>query len=91
MLKIDCPYCGARAETEFRCGGESLIQRPLLDCSDAEWTAYLHTRKNPKGLHVERWHHAHGCGMWFNAARSTVTHRIHATWAMRDPVPELPE
>jgi sarcosine oxidase delta subunit len=29
--------------------------------------------------------------MWFNAARSTVTHQIHATWAMSDPVPELPE
>jgi sarcosine oxidase delta subunit len=29
--------------------------------------------------------------MWFNAARSTVSHEIHATWPMTDPVPELPE
>lgn len=91
MLRIDCPWCGPRAESEYRCGGESLIQRPPLDCSDAEWADYLHTRKNPKGVHVERWHHVHGCGMWFNAARSTVSHEIHATWAMTDPVPELPE
>ena len=28
MLLIDCPWCGPRAEHEFRCGGESHIARP---------------------------------------------------------------
>ena len=29
MLLIDCPYCGPRDETEFSCGGEAHIARPL--------------------------------------------------------------
>jgi len=88
MLLIHCPFCGPRAEIEFRCGGESHIQRPALGCTDAEWAAYLFHRENPKGLHAERWHHRAGCGMWFNVLRSTVTHEIHASYAMTDPKPE---
>lgn len=43
MLLIDCPFCGPRAEIEFRCGGESHIQRPgpHTQVSDAEWADYL--------------------------------------------------
>ncbi len=89
MLAIPCPWCGMRAEIEFRCGGESHIRRPALECTDGEWADYLHNRENPKGLHFERWHHLHGCGMWFNLVRSTVTHEIIASYRMTDPKPEI--
>ncbi|MFO6448311.1 sarcosine oxidase subunit delta [Erythrobacter sp. NE805] len=88
MLRITCPHCGERSEVEFRCGGQSHIQRPELGCSDEAWQDYLYNRVNPKGIHTERWLHQHGCGRWFNLARSTVTHAILATYAMTDPKPE---
>jgi heterotetrameric sarcosine oxidase delta subunit len=50
--------------------------------SDAEWADYLFMRKNPKGLHYERWNHARGCRRWFNVARDTVTHRISKIYKM---------
>ncbi|MCW5644614.1 MAG: sarcosine oxidase subunit delta [Rhodoferax sp.] len=78
MLKITCPWCGPRAESEFSCGGEAHIVRPLdtdaLD--DRQWGDYLFMRKNPKGQHFEQWHHSQGCRRWFNAERDTVTYRF---------------
>ncbi|MGH6613357.1 sarcosine oxidase subunit delta [Sphingomonas sp.] len=95
MLLINCPYCGPRSEIEFRCGGESHIERPgpLTDAgagevSDEAWADYLFYRQNPKAEHRERWLHAAGCRRWFNVARDTVTHRIRAVYAMGDPCPE---
>ena len=84
MMLIDCPFCGPRAELEFTCGGESHIARPADQAamSDAEWADYLFMRKNPKGLHYERWNHARGCRRWFNVARDTVTHRISKVYKM---------
>lgn len=89
MLLLDCPYCGPRAEIEFRYGGESHIQRPGPHhaVSDAQWADYLFNRKNPKGVHRERWFHAGGCRRWFNVARDTVSHAVLATYAMTQPCP----
>lgn len=89
MLRINCPYCGPRSEVEFRCSGQSHIQRPVLDCSDNEWAGYLFERENPKGMHYERWQHMHGCGMWFNVARDTSTHAISAVYAMTAAKPDV--
>ena len=82
MLLIHCPFCGPRDEIEFRCSGESHIARPAQDesVSDEIWSEYLHFRKNPKGMHYERWLHWAGCKQWFNAARNTVTHEIVKTY-----------
>lgn len=84
MLLITCPYCGARPELEFRCGGEAHIARPAdpsaLD--DDAWATFLFTRGNTKGVHAERWNHAHGCQRWFNALRDTVSDRILETYKM---------
>src|SRR3546814_4710115 len=55
MMKIDCPFCGPRDELEFKCGGQSHVQRPDLSASDGEWAEYLYVRENPKGWHFERW------------------------------------
>ncbi|RMH45658.1 MAG: sarcosine oxidase subunit delta, partial [Alphaproteobacteria bacterium] len=48
--------------------------------SDEEFDAYLFLRKNPKGVHFERWRHANGCGKWFHAARCTVTLEVFGTY-----------
>ena len=62
MLWIDCPWCGARPESEFRYGGEAHIARPdPAATDDAGWADYLFMRTNPKGVHAERWMHREGC------------------------------
>ena len=82
MMQITCPHCGPRPEHEFHCGGTTGIARPPLDCSGAAWGAYLFERDNPKGPHAERWRHTHGCAVWFNVLRDTVTHEVLATSAI---------
>lgn len=91
MLRIECPWCGVRDETEFHCGGESHIARPgpAEAVDDRTWGDYLFFRDNPKGWHFERWCHVGGCGQWFNAARHTVTHELRAVYRMTDPRPEM--
>jgi sarcosine oxidase, subunit delta len=91
MLLIACPHCGLRAEIEFRCAGESHIQRPGPhdQVSDATWGDYLFNRDNPKGVTFERWVHSAGCKRWFNVARDTLTHEIKAVYAMTDPKPDV--
>jgi sarcosine oxidase, subunit delta len=90
MLLIDCPYCGPRAEREFRCGGEAHIVRPKdpSALSDAEWAGFLFMRTNAKGVHYERWYHAHGCRRWLNAARDSVSDRFLAVYPMGAPPPD---
>ncbi|HUX72549.1 MAG TPA: sarcosine oxidase subunit delta [Steroidobacteraceae bacterium] len=87
MMQIPCPWCGKRDESEFVCGGTSHIARPPLDAADQAWGEYLFFRDNPKGLHLERWRHANGCGQWFNLARHTVTHEISLVYAIAEPAP----
>src|SRR4029078_678889 len=89
MLLINCPYCGERPEIEFRYAGEAHIGRPRDPgaLSDQEWTEYLYVRSNTKGLHAERWRHAHGCGRFFNALRNTVTDKFVTTYKAGEPRP----
>jgi sarcosine oxidase subunit delta len=92
MLLVTCPYCGPRAEIEFHCGGEAHIARPAepAKVSDAAWAEYLYMRTNRKGLHAERWLHAHGCRRWFNVLRDTVNDNIVQTYPVGEPRPDLP-
>jgi sarcosine oxidase subunit delta len=87
MLRIDCPWCGERDQTEFNFGGEAHLERPASpeQCSDKEWAEYLFYRDNPKGLHRERWVHLWGCRQWFNVVRDTVSHEILRVYAVDDP------
>ncbi len=91
MLLIDCPYCGKRPEIEFTYGGQAHVARPsdpgLLD--DQSWAEYLYMRANTKGVHAERWRHAHGCARFFNALRDTTSDRILATYKTGEPRPQL--
>jgi sarcosine oxidase subunit delta len=92
MLLIRCPYCAMeRPEIEFRYAGEAHLARPAetTGLSDEQWADFLYMRSNPKGLHVERWHHVHGCGRFFNAVRHTVSDRILATYAAGEARPDL--
>ena len=89
MLRIECPHCGVRDEVEFAYGGEAHVDRPPLETSDAGWADYLFFKTNPAGVHAERWRHARGCGQWFNALRSTLTHEILAVYAMGSAPPAL--
>ena len=81
MLKLTCPYCGTEAdETELSSGGEAHIQRSGPEASDEDFAAYMFERKNPKGVHFERWRHNYGCGKWFHVARCTETMEVFGTY-----------
>lgn len=81
MLQLTCPHCGVTAEeTEFAPGGEAHLKRFGPGSDDGEFEGYLFYRKNPRGLHFERWRHAFGCGKWFHAARDTVTLEVFGTY-----------
>jgi sarcosine oxidase subunit delta len=90
MLLLTCPHCGVTAEeTEFAPGGPAHLKRHGPGSSDAEFEEYMFLRDNPRGPHLERWRHAHGCGKWFIAARCTLTMRVFGTYpAQTDGPPE---
>ena len=89
MMLVDCPFCGPRDETEFSCGGEAHIARPLAEnkISDADFADYLFMRDNPKGLFLERWRHSAGCRRWFNMARNTHTNQVIGVYKMGEKPP----
>lgn len=77
MLRINCPHCGVRDETEFRFGGETGVVRPTgSDCGD--WVRYLYLRRNVVGEQTERWLHVSGCLRWLEVRRDTRTNTILA-------------
>ena len=78
MLKIDCPFCGPRAETEFTYGGPAGPGRPEAPdmLSDGEGVDFLTVVPNPMGPVAEKWWHGKGCGRWLVLRRDTVTHDI---------------
>ena len=92
MLILACPYCGVKAEeTELAPGDEAHLKRFGPGSSDDDFEAYMFARKNPKGVHFERWRHAYGCGKWFLAARCTATLEVFGTYPaqVREPPPDI--
>jgi len=88
MLILTCPCCGVAAdETELAPGGEAHLERFAVGSSDADFESYLFHRKNPKGVHFERWRHAYGCGKWFLAARDTNTLEVFGTYPAQSTEP----
>lgn len=88
MLVLTCPYCGVDAEeTELQAGGEAHLKRfgPGSDVKDFE--AYMFMKKNPRGVHFERWRHVFGCGKWFHAARDTMTLEVFGTYSAQTSTP----
>ncbi len=78
MLKIPCPFCGERNESEFMHGGALKSRRPETTdgIDDRQWVEYLTVVQNPIGPVQERWWHVRGCGSWFTLTRDTLTHDI---------------
>jgi len=88
MLLLTCPNCGAAcAETELAPGGEAHLERAGPGASDTALADYLFFRKNPKGVHFERWRHAYGCGKWFHAARCTASLEVFGTYPAQTTEP----
>ncbi len=90
MLLIHCPYCeDDRPELEFANAGEAHVVRPkgMSGMSDEDFEAMFFIRDNPKGVNLERWRHAHGCGRFFNAIRSTVSDKFLKTYKAGEPRP----
>jgi sarcosine oxidase subunit delta len=92
MLLINCPYCGERPEPEFVYGGQAHLTRPAQPAElDAQgWAEFLYVRDNTRGVHAERWRHAHGCGRFFNALRDTTTDFFLGTYKVGEPPPTVP-
>lgn len=77
MLRIDCPVCGMRDHSEFSYGEDASITYPELSNTDRQaWYEAVFLRENPRGLHLERWHHVQGCRQWLIVERDTLTHDI---------------
>jgi len=89
MLLIPCPWCGPRAEIEFRYGGQAHVAYPAdpETVDDAVWADYVFMRDNPKGPFAERWVHAAGCRRWFNVVRDTLTNEVSAWYPAGAPRP----
>lgn len=79
MKLIDCPLNGPRPALEFVCGGEVREMPDPATCSDAEWAAYLYTRRSVPGVKREWWCHTPS-GYWFVAERDTARDAILRTY-----------
>ncbi|MGF1445496.1 MAG: sarcosine oxidase subunit delta [Pikeienuella sp.] len=78
MLRINCPLCGPRDHTEFVYEGDATVCYPALDAKPEAWYEAVFLRKNPRGVHLELWHHTQGCRSVLIVERDTVTHEIHS-------------
>ena len=58
---------------------QRLFDQPAPDAGADAFHDYVYMRTNPKGWHVEWWHHVGGCRQWIKVARHTVTHEIRGT------------
>ena len=90
MLLIHCPYCeDDRPELEFANAGEAHVLRPkdMSEMSDEDFEKMFFIRHNPKGVNLERWRHAHGCGRFFNVARHTVNDKFLKVYKAGEPRP----
>jgi len=102
MMRIPCPWCGERAESEFTSGGEAFVPPDGADgasqaclAGDAPgprafapdtWAERLYGRDNRYDAVTEWWWHAHGCRQWLVAERDPVSHR----WLRVRPAIEAP-
>ena len=78
MLRIPCPFCGERDETEFRYRGDASVARPAGDAGLEAFSAYVYERRNPHGWHLEWWLHVGGCRRLLKVMRHTLSHEIRA-------------
>jgi methylglutamate dehydrogenase subunit B len=90
MLRIPCPHCGLRDESEFRYRGDAGVVRPEGEAGPEAFSAYVYERANPRGWHAEWLLHAGGCRQVLKVVRHTGTHAIAAVGLPGDDLP-LPD
>ena len=79
MLRIDCPFCGLRNHDEFTYLEDGSVKMPALANTDKNaWYEAVFLRENPRGAHIEDWHHTQGCRMVLRVKRDTLTHKINS-------------
>ncbi|HYX74424.1 MAG TPA: sarcosine oxidase subunit delta [Steroidobacteraceae bacterium] len=78
MLRIPCPWCGVRDESEFRYRGDATRLRPSAEAGIDAFTAYVYQRDNPCDWHSEWWLHVAGCRRLLRVVRHTLTHEIRS-------------
>lgn len=84
MMRIDCPFCGPRAQIEFAYE-RTLDSIVTLAMPADEAVGRLYARANPRGLDDELWRHAYGCREWLVLRRDRRTHEIVSV-SLYDPV-----
>ena len=86
MIRITCPHCGPRDHDEFSYAGDAGKLRPAdPETATAEdWHRYVYLRDNPRGPHLEYWHHVQGCRAYVKVLRDTATHAVLATGLPQD-------
>jgi sarcosine oxidase subunit delta len=89
MIRIDCPWCGTRDETEFAYRGDATVSRPDADAPIEAFHDFVYQRANPRGWHVEWWYHAAGCRRFLKVVRHTMTHEVHSVLRATG-MPEVP-
>ena len=85
MLRIPCPWCGLRDESEFRYRGDATRVRPAAQAGLEAFTAYVYERDNPRDWHTEWWLHVAGCRKLLKVVRHTLTHEIRSVEAAGGP------
>ena len=80
-MRIDCPFCGARDQSEFSYLGDATAKRPAPTAPMDAFTDYVYLRDNPAGPHRELWYHGLGCRAWLEVTRDMRTHAIHGVEA----------
>ena len=87
MLRIKCPWCGVRDESEFRYRGDASKARPAADAGVADFASYVYERSNPRGWHLEWWLHVGGCRGLVRVLRHTHSHEIRWVGRPEDEPP----
>ena len=85
MLRIPCPWCGERNMVEFTYGGDASRPHPGLAAEPAAYFEHVYLRANPRGPHLEYWHHVNGCRQWIKVKRDTLSHEITAAMPAATP------
>lgn len=91
MFRLTCPHCGPRDAVEFSYGGDATVAMPPLDADEETWFKAVYHRDNPRGPHLEYWHHVAGCRQWIRIRRDTLTHAVLAYGPATGPMSDETE
>jgi len=78
MQRIDCPWCGPRAQVEFEYlrDAEAVPVAGEFARPAAEQLRRIYLRSNHPGFHYEIWQHRAGCRQWIRVLRNNLSHEI---------------